>query len=83
MCSRQERARAESPVVSAGLPCCFRRGHSPWCSRSFQQEAHAVLQIGRVVSEDTGFCVATAVCLAAEAVQRAALALERVHHVWQ
>ena len=38
-------------------------------------------QIERVVSEDTGFCVATAVCLAAEAVQRAALALERVHHV--
>ena len=40
-----------------------------------------MLQIGRVVSEDTGFCVATAVCLAAEAVQRAALALERVHDV--
>ena len=33
-----------------------------------RQEALAVLQIGRVVSEDTGFCVATAVCLTAEAV---------------
>ena len=40
-----------------------------------------MLHIGRVVSEDTGLCVATAVCLAAEAVQRAALALERVHDV--
>ena len=44
-------------------------------------ERGGVIAVARVVSEDTGFCVANAVCLAAEAVQRAALALERVDDV--